>query len=127
MAVSIASTKETSHDHTHRPHTRPASTMCAPGSVNLTSILAKLSLQVGRPGRVGGAAGPQDRHTAGSEEREGGHGAGRMGGRAGSADGGGGGRAAAKFTVVAMAVAAMAVAAIDGREDILRTVSIVIG
>jgi len=64
IAVSAASTKETSHDYTHRPHTRPASTMCAPGSVNLTSNLAKLSLQVSRPGGVGSAAGPQDRHTA---------------------------------------------------------------
>jgi hypothetical protein len=40
------------------------------------------------------------------------------GGRAGSAGGGGGGRAAA--------VAAVATAATDDREDILRTVSIVI-
>jgi hypothetical protein len=108
VAVGTASTKETSHDHTHHPHTRPASTVYAPGGMNLTNELAKLSLQVGRPGGVGSAAGPQDRHTAGGEEGESSHSA------------GGGGRAAAKLTAVAAAAA-------DGREDILRTVRSVIG
>jgi hypothetical protein len=64
--------------------------MYTPGRVNLTNELAKLSLQVGRPGGVGSAAGPQDRHTAGGEEGEGGHGAGGAGREGGQ--GGRGGR-----------------------------------
>jgi hypothetical protein len=86
MTVGTASTKKTSHDHIYRPYTRPASIIYTSGRVNLTNELAKLSLQVGRPGGVGGAAGPQDRHTAGGEEGEGGHGtggAGREGGQGG--------------------------------------------
>jgi hypothetical protein len=87
MTVGIASTKKTSHDHIYRLYTRPASIMCAPGGMNLTNELAKLSLQVSRPGGVGGAAGPQDRYTAGGEEGEGGHGTGGAGreGRAAAA------------------------------------------
>ena len=52
--------------------------------MNLTNELAKLSLQVSRPGGVSGAAGPQNRHTAGGEEREGYYSAGGAG-RAGQA------------------------------------------
>jgi hypothetical protein len=89
VAVGAASTKETSYDYTHRPYTRPASIVCAPGGMNLTNELAKLSLQVGRPGGVGGAAGPQDRHTAGGEEGESSHSAGGAGGQRGQCGRGG--------------------------------------
>jgi hypothetical protein len=44
VAVSIATTKETSYNYTHYLHTRPAYIIYIPGSVNLTSNLAKLSL-----------------------------------------------------------------------------------
>jgi hypothetical protein len=92
--------------------------MYIPGGMNLTNELAKLSLQVGRPGGVGSTAGPQDRHTAGGEEGEGGHGAGGAGG---------GGRPVAKLTTVVAVIVVVAAAAADGREDILRTVRSVTG
>jgi hypothetical protein len=79
MAVGAASSEEASHDHTLRLHTRPACTMCALRGANLTSNMAKLGLQVGRPVGVSSAAGAQDRDAARGEEGEGGHGAGRVG------------------------------------------------
>lgn len=80
MAVGAAPAKEARHDHTHRPHTLPPCTVyTGPEVTSLTNNLAKLGLQIGRPGGVGGAAGPQDRAAAGREEREGIHGLGRAG------------------------------------------------
>ena len=97
--------------------------------MNLTNELAKLSLQVNRPGGVSSTARPQDRHTAGGEEREGGHGTGRAGreGRQGGRGAGSGGRPAAKLTTIVAVIVAVAAAAADNREDILRTIRSVIG
>jgi hypothetical protein len=44
IAISIAFIKETSHDYIHCLYASPAYIMCIPGSLNLTSKLAKLSL-----------------------------------------------------------------------------------
>jgi hypothetical protein len=58
--------------------------MCAPRGTNLTSCLAKFSLQVGGPSALQCAAGPQNREPAGGEGSQANHGASRAGGEGGA-------------------------------------------
>jgi hypothetical protein len=126
MAVRTAAKKEARHNHTLRPRSRPTYTVSAHGDLNLTSKLAKLGLQIGGPGRVGGAVGPQNRRPHHGQQRQRRHGAGWAGGRAGRAGraGGGGGGPAVLFTAaqagVAVVVAGVVVVSVT---DVLRTVS----
>jgi hypothetical protein len=83
MAVRTAAQKEAGHNYTLRPRSRPTYTMCAHGDLNLTSKLAKLGLQIGGPGRVGGAVGPQNRGPHHGQQRERRHDAGGVAGEGG--------------------------------------------
>jgi hypothetical protein len=83
MAVRTAAKKEARHNHTLRPRSRPTYTVSAHGDLNLTSKLAKLGLQIGGPGRVGGAVGPQNRRPHHGQQRQRRHGAGWAGGEGG--------------------------------------------
>jgi hypothetical protein len=91
MAVRITAKKEARHNHILHPRSRPTYIVSAHGDLNLTSKLAKLGLQIGGPGRVGGAVRPQNRRPHHGQQRQRRHGAGWAGGEGGEGRGGGGG------------------------------------
>jgi hypothetical protein len=70
IAVYIAAKKKARHNHTLRPRSRPTYIVSVHGDLNLTSKLAKLGLQIGGPGRVSGAVGPQNRRPHHGQQRQ---------------------------------------------------------